>query len=173
VNVTVFAGDIAEAPADVICTSTNPRLSLIMGTGASVREKGGFGILRECEAILAASGRASLPAGSVHVTSAGTLPYKAVIHCVAGNDAHRSSEAIVRVCAVNALRAAASLGAESIAIPILGSGHAHVKLDRAVAAIADAIQASDVDLATVVLVVLDPSRLDVVRQVLADHHLVG
>ena len=30
---TIFTGDITDAPADAICTSTNPRLSLVMGTG--------------------------------------------------------------------------------------------------------------------------------------------
>ena len=63
-NVSIFAGDITDAPADAICTSTNPRLSLMMGTGGAVRERGGFGVLRECEAIVA--GSPPLRAGSVH-----------------------------------------------------------------------------------------------------------
>ena len=69
-KITIFEGDITEAPAEAVCTSTNPRLSLMMGTGSSVRERGGFTVLRACEEIVAASGSHALPVGSVHVTTA-------------------------------------------------------------------------------------------------------
>src|SRR5207244_3998577 len=88
---TIVAGDITDAPADAICTSTNPRLSLVMGTGGAVRERGGFAVLRECEAIVAAS--SPLRPGTAHVTSAGALPYEKVIHCVASDAQHNSSAA--------------------------------------------------------------------------------
>ena len=64
---------VADAQADALCTSTNPRLTLVMGTGASVRSAGGFDILRQCEAIIAEEGL--LPPGAVRATTAGTLPW--------------------------------------------------------------------------------------------------
>lgn len=158
-KVSIFAGDIAEAPADAICTSTNPRLSLMMGTGGSVREKGGFTILRECEAILegetARSGRGRMPVGSVWVTGAGALPYQAVIHCVASDARARSSDAVIRSCVLKSVNAAIRRGISSVAMPVFASGHAHFPFDTALASIAEALASAPEGLGEVILVVRD------------------
>ena len=163
-KVSVFAGDIAEAPAEAICTSTNPRLSLMMGTGGSVREKGGFAILRECEAILEAetarSGRGRMPVGSVWVTGAGALPYQAVIHCVASDVRARSSDAVVRSCVTQSVTAAIQRGIKSVAMPVFASGHAHFPFDSAVASIAEALASAPEGLAEVIVVVRDEAAAE-------------
>jgi O-acetyl-ADP-ribose deacetylase (regulator of RNase III) len=141
-KVTIFAGDIAEAEADAVCTSTNPRLSLMMGTGASIRGRGGFSILRECEAL-----GGPFPPGSVHVTSAGTLPFRMAIHCVASDSSHRSSPAIITVCVKNAIARARAAGCRSIAMPVFGSGHASVRFDVALRAMIAAFADLDVVIA--------------------------
>ena len=130
----IFVGDIADAPAEALCTSTNPRLSLMMGTGASIRHRGGPAVMRACEALLA--GRTSLPPGTAHPTTAGALPGKAAIHCIASDEAHRSSEAIVRACVVSALACAHALGCTSMAVPIFGTGHARLPFAMAAGAMA-------------------------------------
>jgi O-acetyl-ADP-ribose deacetylase (regulator of RNase III) len=135
----VISGDIASVRADAICTSTNPRLSLMMGTGAAVRDRGGYEILRACEAIVAAAGT-SLKAGQVHVTTAGTLPSRIIIHCVASDAAHHSSDAIIRSCVTSALEAAAANGCTTIAMPVFASGHAHMSFARALKAMASAFK---------------------------------
>lgn len=155
----IFVGDIADAEADAICTSTNPRLSLMMGTGASVRGRGGSVISRACEAIVAAEGQ--LPAGSAHATTAGSLPHKIVIHCVASDVAHHSSTDIVRSCVRNAVRIAKDAGCASLALPILGTGHAHLRFDDAVKAIAEELRGAPFE--RVVLVVNDSDRAGGVR----------
>lgn len=143
-KLSIFAGDIAEAPAAAICTSTNPRLSLVMGTGASVRARGGFEILRECEAIVAAesarTGRPHLAPGSAWTTGAGALPAKIVIHCVASGETHRSSAEMIRACVVNALARADSAKCRSIAMPLFGTGHASFDFDSAVQVIVEALR---------------------------------
>ena len=158
-KVSVFAGDIAEAPADAICTSTNPRLSLMMGTGGSVREKGGFAILRECEAILEAettrSGRDRMPVGSVWVTGAGDLPHQAVIHCVASDARARSSDAVIRSCVLKSVTAAIQRGITSVAMPVFATGHAHFPFDSALASIAEALASAAEGLGEVIIVVRD------------------
>jgi O-acetyl-ADP-ribose deacetylase (regulator of RNase III) len=151
----VFAGDIAEAKADALCTSTNPRLSLVMGSGAAVRARGGFQILRESEAI--AAGRL-LPAGSAHVTTAGELPHRIVIHCVASNEAHRSSPGIVAACVRNALARAEAAGCRSIAMPVFASGHAGMKFLSALETIIDTLQRSETAIERVVIAVDDAER---------------
>ncbi|MCA1733520.1 MAG: macro domain-containing protein [Acidobacteria bacterium] len=158
-KVSVFAGDIAEAPADAICTSTNPRLSLMMGTGGSVRERGGFAILRECEALLEAeatrSGRDRLPVGSVWVTGAGALPHQAVFHCVASDARARSSDAVIRSCVQKSVAAAIQRGITSVAMPVFATGHAHVPFDSALASIAEGLASAPEGLGEVIIVVRD------------------
>ena len=162
-RVSLFIGDIAGTVADAVCTSTNPRLSLMMGTGASIRGKGGYEILRECEAIVAAAG-GELPVGSVHVTTAGALPHKVVIHCVASGSDHRSSEEIIRLCATAALAAAAAKGCTSVAMPLFGAGHARIPFVRSLAAILAALKSAPASVQDVTVVVQDRDREDEARR---------
>jgi O-acetyl-ADP-ribose deacetylase (regulator of RNase III) len=171
-KVTVFTGDICDASADALCTSTNPRLSLAMGTGGSLRDRGGHRILRECEELIDAeckrSGRHSLPAGSAHITSAGDLPAKVIIHCVASDEAHRSSVDIVRSCVRNALARAQEAGCCSVAMPLFATGHARLNFDRAITAMAEALRDAVTTVEHVVIVVFDRERTDdVVRRIRA------
>jgi O-acetyl-ADP-ribose deacetylase (regulator of RNase III) len=133
-KLSIFLGDIADAPAEAVCTSTNPGLSLMMGTGASIRRRGGPEVMRACEALI--GGRKSLPPGTAHPTTAGLLPNKVAIHCIASDAAHRSSEAIVRSCVVSALGCAQALGCSSIAMPVFGTGHARLPFATAASAMA-------------------------------------
>jgi O-acetyl-ADP-ribose deacetylase (regulator of RNase III) len=130
----IFVGDIADAPAEALCTSTNPRLSLMMGTGASIRRRGGPAVMRACDALL--MGRKSLPPGTAHPTIAGALPNSVAIHCIASDATHRSSAAIVRSCVASALACAHALGCTSIAAPIFGTGHARLPFKTAASAMA-------------------------------------
>ena len=155
-QVSIYVGDIADAPAEAICTSTNPRLSLMMGTGASVRERGGFEVLRACEAIVDARGH--LPAGSVHVTTAGRLPHKAAIHCVASDRTHLTSVPIIHACVKNALAKADAAGWKTVAMPVFGSGHARLKFDRAIAAMGEALRDARTAVERVVVVVYEERR---------------
>jgi O-acetyl-ADP-ribose deacetylase (regulator of RNase III) len=161
-RVSVFIGDIADADAEAVCTSTNPRLSLVMGTGASIRGRGGIEILRECEAIVARAGK--LAPGTAWATTAAQLPFKIAIHCVASDESHQSSEAIVKACTENALRTAADRECASIAMPVFATGHAHLKFDRAVRVMADAIAAWRGSVRIVTIVVGDEHRAEVVRK---------
>jgi O-acetyl-ADP-ribose deacetylase (regulator of RNase III) len=161
-HVSIFVGDIADADAEAVCTSTNPRLSLAMGTGASVRERGGIEILRACEEIVR-----TLPPlpGSAVVTTAGKLPYKIAIHCVASDAAHQSSEALIRQCVRSALQRAGERECASVAMPVFGSGHAHVRFPRAVTAIAEALRQTQTSVRQSILVVYDAERAEEARTI--------
>jgi O-acetyl-ADP-ribose deacetylase (regulator of RNase III) len=169
-KISIFVGDLTEAPAEAICTSTNPRLSLMMGTGGAVRARGGFEVLRACEAIVEAqfrrSGRPGLPIGSAHATIAGALPYKTAIHCVASNESHLSSPAIIRTCVRNALACADAARCSSVAMPVFGTGHARVNFDRALTAIVEALREVSTAVEHVIVVINDPNRADDARRVL-------
>jgi O-acetyl-ADP-ribose deacetylase len=159
VELVVFNGDLTDAPAEALCTSTNSRLTLVMGTGAAVRERGGYSILRECEAILARefeqSGRRALPPGSVHRTAAGSLPARMILHCVASDQAHRSSGRIIEACVERAVKEAKSAGCRSLALPLFGTGHARVSVRLCVESIINALRRVAIEGMRVYLVVQD------------------
>jgi len=159
-RISIFVGDLCDVQAEALCTSTNPRLSLVMGTGASVRGRGGYGILRECEAIVDAARPRGLQPGSAHATSAGELASKMIIHCVASDARHRSSAAIIRDCVVNALALADAAGCESIALPVFATGHAKVRFEDAVRAMAETLRDQVTAVRRVFIVVYDAERVD-------------
>lgn len=159
-KLSIFVGDIADAPAEALCTSTNPRLSLMMGTGAAVRARGGPAVMRACES------HPPLAAGSVYPTTAGALPHKVIIHCVASDTAHRSSIAVVRACVANALAAADAAGCTTIAMPILGTGHARLRFAGAAAAMAQTALEARTAVREVKFVTNDGERVDDLRAVL-------
>ena len=161
-KISVFVGDIADAPAEAICTSTNPRLSLMMGTGGAVRDRAGFEVLRECERIVAE--RKPLRVGSVHVTSPGRLPAKALIHCVASDSNHMSSAEIIRACVKNALAAADAAGCRTVAMPLFGTGHARFRFRAALSAMSEALRDARTEVEEVLIAILDPDRAEDVER---------
>jgi len=163
VRISIFAGDLCDVPAEALCTSTNPRLSLAMGTGGSVRSRGGYSILRACEAI-AANGH--LPTGSAHITTAGDLPAKAIIHCVASNAHHQSSPDIVRACVRNALACAAEARCSTIAFPVFASGHAGFNFERSLRLMIEELAGDDIDHAYIVF--NDADRIDAAVRVIRE-----
>ncbi|HJT18765.1 MAG TPA: macro domain-containing protein [Thermoanaerobaculia bacterium] len=162
-EIDVFEGDLTEARADAVCTSTNPRLSLMMGTGGAVRERGGFEVLRQCEAI--AHGK-PLPPGSAHVTTAGSLPFKIAIHCVASNEVHLTSNTIIRACVRNALVCAGEHACRSLVMPVFGTGHARFKFQQALEMMLDVLQNADTPVQRVTIAINDAAKAESARRLL-------
>lgn len=156
----IFAGDIADAPADALCTSTNSRLTLMMGTGASIRARGGPAVARACEAL------APLPPGAARATTAGALPHKIAIHCVASDANHHSSEAIVRSCVTNALACADTAACATIAMPIFGTGHARYTFAASARTMALTALEASTRVHEVKFVTNDDERVDELREIL-------
>jgi O-acetyl-ADP-ribose deacetylase (regulator of RNase III) len=170
VKLTIFVGDLCDVPAEALCTSTNPRLSLAMGTGGSVRSRGGFTILRACEAIVGAefrrTGNTHLPAGSAYLTTAGDLPAKAIIHCVASDARHHSSAEIVRTCVANALLRATEANCRSVAFPVFATGHARLRFDQTLRVIVQELREATLDHAWIVI--NDPDRIEETTRVVGE-----
>ena len=167
-KITIFSGDICDVDAEALCTSTNPRLSLAMGTGGSVRHRGGHQILRQCERIVAAEYRRSgfrmLSPGSAHVTRSGDLPARIIVHCVASDSAHKSSEGVIRRCVENALARVDEAECRTVAMPLFGAGHAGFDFDRALTAIAETLRDSSTNVSHAYIVVYDPDRAEEARR---------
>ena len=163
-EVALFVGEIVDAPAEALCTSTNPRLSLGGGTGKAVLEETGWGLKRRLEAVVEEearrTGRNELPVGFVCATPAGKPPHRVIVHCVASNRAHRSSPEAVRLCVEGALREAEGAGCTSVALPVFGAGHANLPFDDALETMARALlDAPTTTLDTVLVVILHPHQV--------------
>jgi O-acetyl-ADP-ribose deacetylase (regulator of RNase III) len=169
VEVSLFVGELAEAPAEVLCTSTNPKLSLLGGTGAAVIESAGWGVRQEALDVVqraqALTGRAGLEIGTVHRTSAGRLPHAFLLHCVASGPARAVSAEAIRSCVRGALAEVSRAARPTVALPVFGAGHASFPFDRAVRAIAEELSSASAAV-RVVLVIFDPDRVASVRRIL-------
>jgi galactokinase len=84
----------------------------------------------------ARSGRRYFPIGSAHLTTAGALPFRGVIHCVASDAFHATSEETIASCVRNALRIADDESWANLAMPLFGTGHAAFQVERATEAMA-------------------------------------
>jgi O-acetyl-ADP-ribose deacetylase (regulator of RNase III) len=120
-NVRVVEGDLLEQPTEVIVNAWNRNiipwwLLIPQGVSGAIKKRGGHAPFREVGRL------GPIPLGGAVHTSAGRLPYRAIIH-VAGIDmlwraSRRSIDASVR----NAIAIATRLGVRSVAFPILGAG---------------------------------------------------
>ena len=171
-RVSILCGDLLEASTDVLCTSTNPSLALMIGTGGAIRDAGGWSIQEACSRLIDAekqrSGHRWFRPGSAHVTTAGNLPFKGIIHCVASDAFHGTSPEIIRSCVREALVAAESHGWTSVAMPLFATGHAAFPLEEAATALVSALaENSAAGVKDVVLVIHEAQRVAPVREIVA------
>lgn len=114
-------GDLLEQPVEVIVNAWNRNivpwwLLLPQGVSGAIKKRAGSQPFRE----LARAG--AMPLGSAVVTTAGSLPFKAIIH-VAGIDLlWRASEESIRRCARSAIEIVNGKGFASVAFPVIGAG---------------------------------------------------
>jgi O-acetyl-ADP-ribose deacetylase len=93
--------------------------------------RGGTGSFKE----LAKHG--SIPLGGAVLTSAGRLPFKAIIHVAGINMFWRASEWSIRQSVRNAMALAIDKGFKSIAFPLVGAGSGGFNPDRVKAIMED------------------------------------
>lgn len=172
-EIDVFQGDICGAPAEIICTSTNPHLDLTIGTGGAVSARGGPTVQAEAHAAIRAirgeAGPRYLPAGSAVRTGAGELPFRAVIHCVAIDAFHDSSEEIISACVRSALERVREMSppATSLALPVLATGGGKFNFHAALAVIVRELSAGAPESLNHVLIVTpDAGMAERIRQYL-------
>jgi O-acetyl-ADP-ribose deacetylase (regulator of RNase III) len=111
-------GHITHADAEAIVNAANSQLWMGGGVAGAIKNAGGEGIERE------AMSQGPIQPGEAVVTSAGTLPppIRWVIHAATMGPDLQTSEELIRSATASALRAAAKIGARSIAFPALGTG---------------------------------------------------
>jgi len=121
VNLRMVEGDLLSQEVDVIVNAWNRNvfpwwLLLPQGVSGAIKKRAGLQPFREL------GRKGILPLGGAVETSAGWLPYKAIIHVAGINMVWRSSEASIRDAVRNAMELAKTRGYRSIAFPLIGAG---------------------------------------------------
>jgi O-acetyl-ADP-ribose deacetylase (regulator of RNase III) len=120
-EVRIVEGDLLEQQTDAIVNTWNRNiipwwLLLPQGVSGAIKRRAGYEPFRE----LASFGPIPL-GGAVH-TSAGRLPYRAIIHVAGINMLWRASRASIRGSVRSAVALAERLKLRSLAFPIIGAG---------------------------------------------------
>jgi len=128
----VVDGDLLDQDVEVIVNAWNRNLIpwwllLPQGVSGAIKRRAGLEPFRELGRI------GPIPLGQAVETSAGRLPFRAIIHVAGINLLWRSSERSIRDSVRNALTLARERHYRSIAIPLIGAGSgggkpAHVEL---------------------------------------------
>lgn len=117
----IVDGDLLDQDVEVIVNAWNRNvvpwwLLLPQGVSKAIKKRAGLAPFKE----LARMG--PIPLGGAVETSAGQLPFRAIIHVAGINLLWRSSEPSIRDAVRNALALAQRKGYRSIAFPLIGAG---------------------------------------------------
>src|SRR5438874_1683082 len=120
-EVRVTEGDLLDQEVEAIVNTWNRNvipwwLLLPQGVSGAIKRRAGSQPFRE----LARHG--PIPLGGAVATSAGRLPYKAIIHVAGINLLWRASTTSIRESVRSAMAVAERLDARSLAFPIIGAG---------------------------------------------------
>jgi O-acetyl-ADP-ribose deacetylase (regulator of RNase III) len=144
-------GDLLDQDVDVIVNAWNRNiipwwLLLPQGVSGAIKRRAGTAPFRE----VGRHGPISL--GGAVMTSAGKLPFKAVIHVAGINMLWRASERSIRDCVRNAIKLAHEQGFQSIAFPLIGAGSGGFNQDQAKALMLDELSKMDVQMVVKIVV---------------------
>ena len=161
----VTQGDITKIRADVVVNAANSSLLGGGGVDGAIHRAGGPEILAECRVLRASTLPDGLDVGAAVATTAGNLPAQWVIHTVGPRySRHEDRSAQLRSCYQRSLLLARSLGASSIAFPLISSGAYGWPVDDAVAQQVGAIKTADVSVDIVTLVAFSRQIAELTRR---------
>jgi O-acetyl-ADP-ribose deacetylase (regulator of RNase III) len=117
----IIDGDLLQQDVEVIVNAWNRNiipwwLLLPQGVSGAIKKLAGLQPFRELRR------KGVLPLGSAVETSAGHLPYRAIIHVAGINLFWRSSQSSVRDSVRNAMALAKTRDYKSVAFPLIGAG---------------------------------------------------
>ncbi|MFB3882067.1 MAG: macro domain-containing protein [Armatimonadota bacterium] len=138
----VVEGDLLAQEVEVIVNPWNRNLIpwwllIPQGVSGAIKRRAGVAPFRE----LRAAG--VLPLGGAAVTSAGRLPFRAIIHVAGINHWWRASQRSIRDSVRNAIALACERGFRSIALPLIGAGSGGMARSEVQSIIEDEIASLD------------------------------
>jgi len=134
IEIEVTTGDLTKQRVDAIVNPANSLMLMGGGAAGAIKRAGGEEIERE------ARSKAPVPVGSAVATAAGRLPARWVIHApTMERPAMPTTARKVYLATRAALECAESLGAESVAIPGMGTGVGRLSPAEAASAMVSAI----------------------------------
>lgn len=156
-DVTVRSGDIIERDTDAIASSSGRHLQMRSGTARSIRLACDGPIRDDIEANAPAEG------GDVIVTDGYNIA-EYILHAVTSTR-ERTPNEVIPEAARNILEKADNRGCQSLALPILGTGHRQLSFQDGVRLIGETIETHHSDsLETVELVCYTPTDEFVARR---------
>ncbi len=150
-NISIIEGDLLDQDVEVIVNAWNRNiipwwLLLPQGVSSAIKRRGGKAPFREV------AKHGAIPLGGAVLTSAGMLPFKAIIHVAGINMLWRASERSIRDSVRNAIRVAQENKFQSIAFPLIGAGSGSFNQDQSKALMLDELSKLDVDMVVKVVV---------------------
>jgi len=120
-SIQIVDGDILSQQVDVIINPWNRNiipwwLLLPQGVSGAIKRRAGIQPFHEV------ARHGPIPLGEAVLTSAGRLPFRAIIHVAGINMLWRSSEFSVRQSVRNAMRIVNEQQFQSVAFPLIGAG---------------------------------------------------
>ncbi|MBY6540139.1 O-acetyl-ADP-ribose deacetylase [Rhodococcus sp. BP-349] len=158
----VVTGDITSVRADVIVNAANSTLLGGGGVDGAIHRAGGREILDACKLLRATTLPNGLDTGAAVATPAGRLPARWVVHTVGPRYSAREDRSpILRAAYERSLLLAHSLGASSIAFPLISGGAYGWPVELAVAEQVRAVTSApvSVDLVTLVAYSIEVHRM--------------
>jgi O-acetyl-ADP-ribose deacetylase len=165
-RIEMVIGDITGEYVDVIVNAAKSSLMGGGGVDGAIHKAGGPDILRECHQLRATLYPNGLNPGEAVITTAGRLHAKHVIHTVGPvYDPNIDQSATLRSCYTYAMLVADSLGAQTIAFPLISSGVYGWPKDDAVAQAIAALRSVSTNVKVARLVFYDEATYRIARNV--------
>lgn len=141
-HVRVVEGDLLDQPTEGIVNAWNRNiipwwLLLPQGVSGAIKKRGGLKPFFE----IGKTG--PLPLGRARSTSAGKLPYKAIIHVAGINMLWQASPRSIQDSVRHAMAEAERLGLTSLAFPVIGAGSGSFNPEKAEKLMMEAFEGLD------------------------------
>ena len=162
-EVTVVLGDITTQDVDAIVNAANTRMRGGGGVDGAIHRAGGPEVLTDCIARFPRG----LATGDAGWTTAGQMPARWVIHTVGPNyRAGQTDRALLVSCYRRSLEVADSLGAATVAFPLISAGIYGWPRRDAIRAAVETLRSTESDVRESRIIVLNPATLAAVQALL-------
>lgn len=127
----VIDGDLLDQPVEVIVNAWNRNiipwwLLVPQGVSGAIKKRGGYRPFIELGRL------GPIPLGGAVITSAGRLPYRAIIHVAGISMLWRSSRESIQGSVASAMKLVNQRGFTSVAFPVIGAGTGGYRQQEAV-----------------------------------------